>query len=502
MNRFLFFLFIALPAATAADEERSLTLINSDLHNGSFEADARSPLPWRITRRYRVTDPGFALAAAGETSAHGDQHVTIAAANELHERGSVGIGTQLGGTQLDGFREFIAEPDSRWILRLNWKAKTRKPLGFGFATALVTFRFAEDSGQPDQHFRLREPVSSGDWQTFTLDAHFTSRPEIPIERLRVDLGFDGDDAHTITRKSGSLDHVRLSVIPAPETEETRLADALQAARERAGLRENAVSEIARPEAPIPVRFQLDKPGHVTLVIEDESGKRVRNLISAVAFEAGEHTVFWDGLDEGQSLYRNLIPAYEIQRQVVPPGTYRVRGMVRDELRLTYEFTISPNVPDTPWPTDTGKRAGGWLGDHGNPTATLFLPAERAPGGRDSVLLANSVNESAHGLAWVDLDGRKLAGQKTLGGHYTGASHLAYDHGVDANPDIYAYGRMDWTDGIRLTGVGPKGDVKIALHKPHGSDGGSVGETGAAGKAKRLARLRRMGDSGIGRLVPA
>ena len=73
--------------------------------------------------------------------------------------------------------------------------------------------------------------------------------------------------------------------------------------------------------PIPVRFRLDEPAYVTLVIErtaavepDSTGEkpdkddgkqhytgrhglRVKNLVSNTRYPAGEHTVWWDGLDE-------------------------------------------------------------------------------------------------------------------------------------------------------------------------------------------------------------
>ena len=49
--------------------------------------------------------------------------------------------------------------------------------------------------------------------------------------------------------------------------------------------------------PIPVRFKLDKPGFVTLVIDDSAAKRVRNLISETPFPAGDNVAWWDGTDD-------------------------------------------------------------------------------------------------------------------------------------------------------------------------------------------------------------
>ncbi len=58
----------------------------------------------------------------------------------------------------------------------------------------------------------------------------------------------------------------------------------------------ATSVVAQ-QGPIPVTFKLTKPGFVTLVVDNDKGTRVRNLISETWFKAGEHTVYWDGLDD-------------------------------------------------------------------------------------------------------------------------------------------------------------------------------------------------------------
>jgi hypothetical protein len=44
------------------------------------------------------------------------------------------------------------------------------------------------------------------------------------------------------------------------------------------------------EGPIPIHFKLDRPGVVTLVIEDASGRRVRNLVADRSFPAGDNVV--------------------------------------------------------------------------------------------------------------------------------------------------------------------------------------------------------------------
>ena len=50
-------------------------------------------------------------------------------------------------------------------------------------------------------------------------------------------------------------------------------------------------------APWPIRFPLDAPRAVALVIDDESGNRLRNLIGAQDFQAGHQTVCREGMIE-------------------------------------------------------------------------------------------------------------------------------------------------------------------------------------------------------------
>lgn len=207
--------------------------------------------------------------------------------------------------------------------------------------------------------------------------------------------------------------------------------------------------VAAPEAQlIPVPFTLKEPGFVTLVIEDQNGKRVRNLISETEFPAGQNTAWWDGLDDlGRDLAAAKHAIYHIPGKLVPPGQYRVRGLVRPKLGLTYEFTPYTNG-NPPWRTaDTGSQ---WLANHTAPGAVLFVPAGVAPtragkptsaGGQ--VLVGSHVSEGGSGLAWLDMDGRKLNGQMWLGGIWTGASFLARDEGDHPVPNVYAYAGAGW-----------------------------------------------------------
>jgi len=223
-----------------------------------------------------------------------------------------------------------------------------------------------------------------------------------------------------------------------------------------------------PRPPIPVEFKLDAPGYVTLAINDAQGNRVRNLVSDTWFEAGPNTVWWDGTDD---LLRNPDAAnhgiYLIPTHFVTPGSYQVRGIYHKSIDLHYEFSIY-NAGHPAWETVDTK--GGWLTNHTPPSSALFVPADKAPGGKPLVYLGSYVSEGGAGLAWVDLDGNKQGGRGWIGGNWTAAPFLARDAGANANPAIFAYVAAAWGDPsgrapfahavLRLTGLTSRGDKAI------------------------------------------
>jgi hypothetical protein len=216
--------------------------------------------------------------------------------------------------------------------------------------------------------------------------------------------------------------------------------------------------------PIPITFTLAEPGFVTLVIEDAQGHRVRNLISETPCPAGTQTVWWDGLDD---LARDTNAAthavYHIPGKLVTPGAYRVRGLYRKGLSLRYEMSVYTHG-NPPW--NNGTRTSQWLTNHTPPSAICFVPAGQVPvreGGTApspaQVLIGSEVAEGGSGLAWVDLQGRKLYGQMWLGGVWTGAYYLTRDNGPKAVPGIYAYAGAAW-GGDKYNGNVPE----LRLHK--------------------------------------
>lgn len=151
-----------------------------------------------------------------------------------------------------------------------------------------------------------------------------------------------------------------------------------------------------------VRLSYDLPAdaRVTLVVEDASGRRVRNLVSDAPRVAGRVTETWDGRDD--------------RGDPVPVGTYRWRGLLHaGELTANWLGAFySPG--STPW--DRLERpggnaigpsgAGGWLSDHVAPWC-VYADATH-------VYLGSRLAEAGNAIVQCDLDGNKLWGTLWIG----------------------------------------------------------------------------------------
>jgi hypothetical protein len=175
------------------------------------------------------------------------------------------------------------------------------------------------------------------------------------------------------------------------------------------------------QAGIPIHFKADRPGYVTLVMDDKQGNRLKNLVFDHPVQAGDNIIYWDG----SSL-----------TGIAVPGTYQVRGIFHEGITPHLEYSFySPGTP--PWPNAQG--TGAWLADHTAPASALFLPKGSPWPANDTkpvVLLGADSAEAGNALMWVDLDGHKLGGTKIRG--WNGGIALARDIGSQVNPDHVAY----------------------------------------------------------------
>jgi len=135
---------------------------------------------------------------------------------------------------------------------------------------------------------------------------------------------------------------------------------------------------------------------MTLVINNEQGKRVRNLIADTDPTSFEHkatgkgkirvTIPWDGRDESGT--------------VVAPGAYQVEGLVHQGLEAILELPFyNPGTP--PWPLADG--SGGWLSDTSPPMSIAAFG--------DWVVLAAPAVDEGDGVIGIFNDGRKKWGLK-------------------------------------------------------------------------------------------
>ena len=195
----------------------------------------------------------------------------------------------------------------------------------------------------------------------------------------------------------------------------------------------AVSAASEPLR-LPIAFELDRPATVTVVIEDATGMRVRNLAAAIRLPAGPNALSWDGYDDGERQEDG-----STLRRLVAPGSYRARGVTSDGLKLIYEFPV--NSPGTP-PWFTKERNGAWLADHTAAQSVVMVPATDQgflARGQARLIVSAITAECGDAFMALDLDGRKIIGNNDFG--WTGAYALSLDRGPqrrtgDSDPWLY------------------------------------------------------------------
>jgi hypothetical protein len=146
----------------------------------------------------------------------------------------------------------------------------------------------------------------------------------------------------------------------------------------------ALREREEVQGPVAIAYDLPKDARVTLAIEDASGKRVRDLVSAQPRKQGHISEAWDGLDD--------------DGHWVPPADYRFTALYHDGIHTSWVMSFAN--PGTPaWDTSDGR--GAFYADHTAPRAVA------AAGG--FVAVACPMGEAGKHLIGLDSTGQRIWG---------------------------------------------------------------------------------------------
>ena len=171
-----------------------------------------------------------------------------------------------------------------------------------------------------------------------------------------------------------------------------------------------------------IAFDFAQPmdGKATIVIEDEQGRRVRNLISGQEMSAGNHRIVWDGADDNGNM--------------MPPGKYRWRALSHPGLKPQYLFSFC----DAP----------------GSNHATFHAATSN---GRH-VFLGAPVCEGGHEISQLEPDGKLVRGYIAPNGHGLQRVAIAAD-----DKYLYAaYDGMGWGQKVDRTKPDWSADNKITI----------------------------------------
>ena len=242
---------------------------------------------------------------------------------------------------------------------------------------------------------------------------------------------NGEHPHMADSSEGGKKVFLSSLMVLAKSEDVKVKAAKLAARKAA-----AAARAEEVKGLIPVEFEMPYDGFATLVVEDEKGSRVRNLVSDAPFKKGKNTVYWDATDDlGRDSDAAEHGLYRVPETPVKPGTYTVRGITHERIKPVYQFSVySCGTP--PWCTADHK--GAWLANHSQPVTACLLPAR---GKRDHAVVALGANitEGPDGLIFVNPEtGVKEGGIPWIGGAWTAANCLAVDmaEGRCARHDYY------------------------------------------------------------------
>ena len=151
-----------------------------------------------------------------------------------------------------------------------------------------------------------------------------------------------------------------------------------------------------------ITYRLAQAGQVSLNVYDAKGAVVRELLHARVQPAGEHTVFWDGLDrDGKG---------------VPAGDYAWKLLQTPGLSTQYQLSLGSNYPiGTDW------RNGCGPGTHGSPFGV-------AVDDTGLYISANTTENIETCSLKLSPDGNTRLWNNTAPNAWDGAQSLAADHG--------------------------------------------------------------------------
>lgn len=171
-----------------------------------------------------------------------------------------------------------------------------------------------------------------------------------------------------------------------------------------------------------IAFIFDQPveGKSSIVIENEQGGRVRNLISGHAMAKGVHRVVWDAAND--------------RGELMPPGKYRWRAISHPGVKAEYVFSF----------------CDGPGSNHG----TLHSAATNGK----YIFFGTSVSEGGYELIQLELDGTFVRGYNSPTGHGLAKAAVAAD-----DKFIYAvYDGTGWGEHIDRSKSDWKAENKISL----------------------------------------
>ncbi len=242
----------------------------------------------------------------------------------------------------------------------------------GIANAKAAYVLTDEDGKRDGgQFDFLLP--KGDWSTVRLAAAVT----LPDQQERF----------------GFLDHRAIHAPFSSDPAQWAVFD-LESYRESVNSRRQEIR----------ITFEQPVSGKATIVIDDESGERVRNLVSGRTFTKGNHTVLWDGLDENGKL--------------ITPGNFKWRGLTHAGIDPVYRMNFVNGGEDT---------VASWGPNH----STFHHAATNG----ELVFFAAPVTEGGWALVALDGDGNFVQG-------YDHQHGFGIQHDAVAADEKYLYCAQD------------------------------------------------------------